>query len=182
MIISFSGVQSSGKTTLLKACKEIYSDRFEFVDEVTRLVKREFNIEINERGNDITQCLIVNKHIENLMRRRENNGVILDRCILDGLCYTRYLRNKGNVSRWVYEYTEQIYFELIGRYDVIFYTDPSDVELIDDGERSIDIEFRNTMIELFERILKYDEILASKVVRLKGTVEQRMEAIKINLQ
>ena len=28
--------------------------------------------------------------------------------------------------------------DLIDRYDVIFYTDPADVPLVDDGERSID--------------------------------------------
>ena len=107
---------------------------------------------------------------------------ILDRCILDGLCYTRYLKDRGNVSKWVYDYTEEVYFNLVGKYDIIFYTDPSDVALIDDGERSVDIEFRNTMIDLFERIIKSDEILANKIVRLKGTVEERMEAIKIKLQ
>ena len=84
MLISFSGVQSSGKSTLLKACQEHYGDRFEFVEEVTRLVKREFSVPINEQGTGLTQCLIVNKHIENVLRFRETKGAIFDRCILDG--------------------------------------------------------------------------------------------------
>jgi thymidylate kinase len=173
MIVSFSGVQSSGKTTLLKACKEIYSDRFEFVDEVTRLVKREFNVPINENGTDLTQCLIANKHIENVLRLRENNSVILDRCILDGYCYTGYLNLEGKVSNWVFDYTKKIFHELMPMYDCIFYTDPSDVELVDDGERSVDIEFRNKMIETFEFVLDMykDSYFKNKLVLLKGTVE-----------
>jgi len=183
MLISFSGVQSSGKTTLLKACKEIYSDRFEFVDEVTRLVKREFNVPINEEGTGLTQCLITNKHIENVLRFRETKGAILDRCILDGLCYTGYLHIESSVPKWVFEYTKNVFKKLITQYDIIFYTDPYDVALIDDGERSTNVEFRNKMIETFEQaIISYNDLLENKLVRLKGTVEERMEAIKIKLQ
>jgi thymidylate kinase len=183
MIVSFSGVQSSGKTTLLKACKEVYSDRFDFVDEVTRLVKREFNVPINEDGSDLTQCLIVNKHIENLLRPKETKGVILDRCILDGVCYTAYLYLEGKVSRWVFDYTKQIFEKIMPMYDVIFYTDPYDVALVDDGERSIDVEFRNKMIETFEQVIVTygNDLFVNKLVRLKGTVEERMEAIKLIL-
>jgi thymidylate kinase len=182
MIVSFSGVQSSGKTTLLKACKEIYDDRFEFIDEVTRLVKREFNVPINEEGTGLTQCLITNKHIENVLRFREKD-VILDRCILDGLCYTGYLHLEGTVPKWVFDYTKNVFKKLISQYDIIFYTDPYDVALVDDGERSTDIEFRNKMIETFEQaIFSYKDILQDKLFRLKGTVEERMEDIKIRLQ
>jgi thymidylate kinase len=182
MLISFSGVQSSGKSTLLKLCKEIYSDRYEFVDEVTRLVKREFNVPINEQGTGLTQCLITNKHIENVLRFRETKGAIFDRCILDGLCYTGYLHIEGSVPGWVFDYTKNVFKKLISQYDVIFYTDPYDVALVDDGERSVDVEFRNKMIETFEQaIISYDDLLKDKIVRLKGTVEERMEAIKIRL-
>jgi thymidylate kinase len=182
MIVSFSGVQCSGKSTLLKACQEHYGDRFEFVEEVTRLVKREFNVPINEEGTGITQSLIINKHIENVLKFREKD-VILDRCILDGLCYTGYLHLEGTVPAWVFEYTKNVFKKLITQYDVIFYTDPYDVALVDDGERSTDTEFRNKMIETFEQaIISYNDLLKNKLVRLKGTVEERMEDIKIKLQ
>jgi len=183
MLISFSGVQSSGKTTLLKACKELYFDRFQFVDEVTRLVKREFNVPINEEGTGLTQCLIINKHIENALRFRETQGAILDRCILDGYCYTGYLTLEGSVPQWVFDYSKRVFEKLISQYDVIFYTEPADVQLVDDGERSINIEFRNKMIEIFEFVLNkhHDGLLRNKLVRLKGSVEERIEAIKLVL-
>ena len=184
MLVSFSGCQSSGKTTLLRACKELYSDRFDFVDEVTRLVKRQYGVQINEAGNDITQCLIVNKHIENSLISSEKQGVILDRCILDGLCYTGYLYLEGKVSKWVFEYAKNVYGTLISKIDHIIYPDPYDVELVDDGERSIDVDFRNKMIEVFEEVMQgatYGSALQNKIVRVKGTVEERMEQIKLIL-
>lgn len=180
MIVSFTGPQCVGKTTLLKACRELYSDRFEFVDEVTRLVKRQFGVKINEAGDDITQCLIINKHIENSLISHEKQGVILDRCIVDGLCYTGYLHLQGNVSKWVFDYAREVFFTIKDRLDYIIYPNPDDVELVDDGERSIDSEFRNNMIEIFEHVIEtYD--LQNKVIRCNGTVEQRMEQIKMIL-
>ena len=182
MVISFTGVQSSGKSTLLQKCKEIYSERFDFIDEVTRLVQRQYNVPINESGGDTTQLLIINKHIENSLYGTEKQGIIMDRCILDGLCYTSYLCLEGKVSKWVFEYTKNVYKKLIKDIDCIFYTEPSDVELVDDGTRSIDIEFRNRMIDVFEFVmLNNSDFLDKRIVRLKGTVEERMEAIKLVL-
>lgn len=183
MIISFTGAQCTGKTTLLKACKELYSDRFDFIDEVTRLVKRQYGVQINEAGNDITQCLIINKHIENSLMISEKEGMILDRCILDGLCYTGYLYIEDKVSKWVMDYAKGVYFKLIDKLDYIIYPDPYDVQLVDDGERSIDVDFRNKIIESFETVISgsYGYGIQNKIVRVKGTVEERMEAIKLLL-
>jgi len=183
MLISFSGAQSTGKSTLLTACRDHYGDRYEYVPEVTRLVRREFNVPINEQGTGLTQCLIINKHIENVLRFRETKGAIFDRCILDGVCYTGYLHIEGSVSKWVFDYSKHVFEKLIPMYDVVFYTDPYDVALVDDGERSVDVEFRNKIIETFEQVIvSYgDNLLKNKLVRLKGTVEERMEAIKLKL-
>ena len=71
MNITFTGSSSTGKTTLLNAMKHEPGiiDKFWYVDEVTRLVKREFNVDINESGaTDVTQLLIINKELENLFR------------------------------------------------------------------------------------------------------------------
>jgi nicotinamide riboside kinase len=180
MNISFTGAQSTGKTTLLNKCKEIYSDRFDFIDEVTRLVQREHNVPINELGSNLTQILIINKHVENSLYVTEKQGIIMDRCILDGLCYTAYLHLEGHVSKWVFDYAKRVYKELIGKLDYIFYTDPSDVSLVDDGVRSIDDGFRNKVINAFEFVMLHDsDILEKKIIKLKGTVEERMEQIKM---
>lgn len=183
MIVSFTGAQSTGKTTLLNECKKVYDNEFDFVDEVTRLVKRDYNVPINEEGTDITQLFIINTHIENAFKvYSKPKGVILDRCIVDGLVYTGYLALEGKVSKWVFKYAKNVFNMLLPKVDKIFYTNPGDVELVADGERSVDLEFRRKIIDLFELVFElYDDKLKNKLVILKGTVEERMEQIKMNL-
>ena len=55
MVVSFTGAQSTGKSTLFNLLKS--SDRFRkfnFVCELTRTLKEDYNLNINEEGNDIT--------------------------------------------------------------------------------------------------------------------------------
>jgi nicotinamide riboside kinase len=175
MIISFTGAQSTGKTTLLEACKQKYTN-FTFVDEVTRKVKREFGVHINELGGNETQLLILAEHIRNHMLQ---GNVILDRCIVDGYVYTEYLNEKGKVHDVIVKMFNDVLPFLYDRIDIIFYTDPSDVKLIDDGVRSIDIEFRNNIIYKFEQFIKSkDTANESKIIRLKRTVEERLQTIE----
>ena len=97
MIISFTGAPSTGKTTLLKKLIEKNgSYPFEFVPEVTRLIMREYEVPINEDGDDLTQMLIMTEHIRNLYRNRTDRLVrgvhqIYDRCAIDGIVYSHYL-------------------------------------------------------------------------------------------
>ena len=189
MIFSFTGAQCTGKTTLLK---HLYKENgiypFEFVPEVTRLIKREYNMPINESGDDLTQLLIMTEHVRNIFRDgadRLVRGVhqIFDRCALDGIVYSHYLLNKGKINRATYDACDLMYKKLINKYDVIFYTSHEDVELVDDGERSVDKIFREDIIGLFDMYLQYDLIKdGPKVVILKGTVEERLESIKSTLE
>ena len=176
MLISFSGAQSTGKSTLLKILKDNNSDIF-IVDEVTRKIKRKFNMPINEDGGDLTQYMIMNDHIENVYRKTYAEHTILDRCAVDGIVYTDWLARQNKVSKVIYDAALRVYTHLIDKYDVIFYTNPHDVPLVDDGERSADINFRNDIIELFEGYLNgFDNI-----VTLSGTVEERLKIVKETL-
>lgn len=180
-IISFSGAQSSGKTTLLNICQrqscEVLSpfNGFEFVPEVTRLIKNKYNLPINESGTDITQLCIINQHIDNYLTYQDKN-VIMDRCILDGLVYTEYLVENNQVDSRVLDFARYIYDMLISKIDVIFYTDPA-IPLIDDGERSIDVDFRNSIIDKFNFYIKS----LNNVIKLSGSVEDRLDKIKRTL-
>lgn len=189
MNITFTGPQCSGKTTLLKQMKQTSGimDRYYYIDEVTRLVKREFSVAINEEGaNDITQLLIINKELENLFKYKKEllwdgcQGVVHDRCLFDGFLYTDYFHEKKLVSQHVWVQSMQYWQKYHEKYDIIFYPDPSDVKLVDDGERSTSKEFRDAMIERFEHYIKHFH-WKERVFRLKGTVEERFEQIKIIL-
>ena len=183
-LFTFTGAQSTGKTTLLKKVKELYPYRFDYVDEVTRRIKR-FGVPINNEAKnyDLTQSLIINDHLLNYTKVFEGSDdtvrdLLLDRCIVDGYIYTKYFYRQGKVSYKIFEFAEYWYKELTPKYDVIFYTNPSDVKLVDDGERSVDAKFRQEIIDLYETefLDKYDNICI-----LKGSVEERLEQMKIGM-
>ena len=171
MKIAFTGAQSTGKTTLLKELKRDpdFSLKFDFRDEITRRMQKK-GLSINESGNDITQLLIMNSHIKNTLI----DNVIMDRCALDGLVYTDWMYRKGKIQQWVIEYADNVFKMLIDRYDYIFYLVP-EFDIEDDGVRSTDIDFRNEIVILFEQYIKAWNI---PVIKLTGTVEQRLNKIK----
>ena len=175
MIVSFSGAQSTGKSTLLKVWQEAMP-QWDFIPEVTRLVKREYDLPINEDGTDLTQTMIMCEHLRNAYTKR-NNHTILDRCSLDGLVYTHWLCNKGKVTTGIYSHARYVFDNTVNKYDLIMYTSPEDVPVVDDGERSINISFRNEIIELFEKYLSH--LPSEKVLRVKGSVEERIKQISV---
>lgn len=177
MVISFTGAQSTGKSTLLNRCKEEFGDKFSYVEEVTRLVKRQYNVPINEGGTDITQCLIMNQHIINSIQYPKD--VIMDRCVVDGTVYTTYLALKGKVSHWVAEYASKVANELISKIDIIFLC-TAEFDVVDDGVRSIDTAFRNEIAALMDSCISMC-VPTYKVVRLTGSVEDRMNTIKTTI-
>jgi len=188
MNITFTGPQCSGKTTLLKTMRSkggIF-DKFFYIDEVTRRVRDECNIPINEEGaNDITQLLIINEELKNLFTCGGMGdwckGVVHDRCLLDGLVYTEYFYTKKLVGQSVWEQASRYWYKFYTKYDIIFYPNPHDVQLQDDGERSTDVEFRNGIIDKYENYYLNQFQWKEKITILKGTVEERMEQIKITL-
>ena len=121
---------------------------------------------------------VLAEHIKNHLRSDEN--LILDRCILDGYVYTKYQVANGKVSEQVLHAFNGVYALLMNKLDYIFYTDPADVKLVDDGERSMDFAFRQDIIALFEDLImhKMSPCNKKKVVWLSGTVDQRMKIIE----
>ena len=185
MIFSFTGAQSTGKTTLLKRLHEKNGDYpFEFVPEVTRLVMKDYGVSINEDGDDLTQLLIMTEHVRNIYKYTKDIyqtidiHMIFDRCALDGIVYSEWLFMNRKISRACYDACELIYKSLQDKYDVTFYTSPDGIKLVDDGERSIDKGFRNDILELFDL---YMHRYSGKIVVLKGSVEERLKTIKSTL-
>jgi len=173
MLVSFTGAQSSGKSTLLNRAKVDPTFRkWDFVPEVTRVVKR-MGHDINELGTNTTQLFIFAEHLKN---HHNKHNTILDRCVVDGAVYTQYLVQSGKVNKWVYHHGMNLLHMLLPRLDIIFYTEP-DIPLVDDGERSVDIDFRNDIIKIFEQTLARPDV-APKVVRLKGDVDSRYKQFK----
>jgi len=55
MVISFTGAQSTGKSTLLtKMQTDERFRKFNFVPEITRSLKKKYKLDINEDGDEFT--------------------------------------------------------------------------------------------------------------------------------
>ena len=175
MIIAFTGAQSSGKSTLLsKMQNDKYFKSWNFEAEITRQLKEKYKLSINEDGDNFTQMITIHSHIDNYLKNKDNDCV-LDRCCLDALVYTTYLSYMKKCDEELGYYAEYICKKLISKYDIIFYTDPS-IPLVDDGVRSVDVEFRNKVIQLFDFYI--DHFQPKNVVKLAGSVEERYKIIK----
>ena len=170
MKIAITGAQGTGKTTLLNALKREFIDGRDavFLGEITRKLLKQ-GIDINEDGGNMTQVLIMNSHVENILHEKS----IMDRCALDGVVYTRWMYNKGLVEEWVMDYAERVFTLLIEKYDKIFYLIP-EFDIEDDGVRSTDIDFRNEIVTIFNQYIVECEI---PVVQLTGSVDNRINLV-----
>lgn len=184
MLIGFTGAQSTGKSTLLN---QMFNDtsfrKCSFIKEVTRKVARR-GLNINELGDNVTQLFILNEHLTN---HHLTGCTILDRCILDGWVYTQYLHEQGKVDKWVLDYAWKLLTLLVPKLDIIFYTDPVDVPLVDDKVRSVDKTFREEIIRIYMELLSGENyypdvetisLIRSRTVFLSGDVTTRYKTIE----
>jgi len=170
MKIGITGAQSVGKTTLLNALRseKLFKD-YTICDEVTRRVKG-YGLPINESGTDITQRLIMNEHIVNVFM---SGNMITDRTALDGLVYSIYLNNKKQISDSTLKYVRDVFHKVWSSYDHVFYIEP-EFEIVDDGVRSVNKQFRDEIAELFELTIEKEKL---SMLRVKGSVRDRVNTI-----
>lgn len=160
---AISGAQSTGKTTLINKLKYVYN--IPIIGGVTRSVNKQ--VSINESGDNTTQILLIQKHIENLIKYQDG---LFDRCMLDVYVYTIYLNRHKKVSDSVLKGIEQIFDATINLYDIIFYLKP-EFDLVDDGVRSNNLDFRAEVVDIFDTVIQQKNI---DVVLLSGDIEQRL--------
>jgi len=137
-------------------------DDFEFKTSLTRGMQ-EAGYNINEDGDEVTQLVIMTKHLQRL---KEDGNIIYDRCALDGYAYSRALLKEGRILTAI----NILFAEMIEQYDIIFYVEP-ELPLIEDGQRTVNKEFFDEVVLNFNYCI---ETLCVPVIRISGTVEQRV--------
>ena len=174
MIIGISGSHSQGKTTLVNALqqREEFKD-FVFKSGLTRDLHK-LGIPINELGTDVTQLYVMCKHYE---YSKSAGDVVLDRCALDGLAYTNVVLEDHDDSDFKHA-LGIIARKCFKAYDIIFYVRP-ELELEDDGTRTVDKKFFDRVVKSFEYWLDVIKTYRDpvRVVELHGSVEQRVEQV-----
>ena len=122
------------------------------------------------QGNNSGCSLIeMNEHIKNLLIE----NAIMDRCVIDGVVYTHWLYQQGNLEKWVFDFAVNVFNRYKDRYDYIFYLKP-EFPIENDGTRSINIQFRDEIVELFDKYITQVNI---PVISLTGTVEERLQQV-----
>lgn len=170
MRIGISGAQSVGKTTLMNAMRSEHKfKRWRVCDEVTRRVSS-YGLPINENGNDLTQRLIMQEHIANVFMY---DKFIADRTALDGYVYTKWLYSHGKVKSSTLQTVREIFKKVQPYYDIQFYIRP-EFEVENDGVRSINLEFRDEIVKLFDLTIKDYEL---PVHVITGSVRERIDQI-----
>lgn len=132
-----------------------------------------YGLPINEDGTDITQRLIMQEHIVNYFM---NDRMICDRSALDGIVYSEYLWLNKKVKWSTVEYSASVYEKLMGKYDLIFYIAP-EFEIEDDGVRSINKAFRDSIVEIFNNHLETLKQNNIEVTYVSGSVRERVEQV-----
>jgi len=166
MRITLSGALCTGKSTLIDELKKIpeISGKFAFKGEILRDLLKQ-GVKINEQGTNETQLLVISKMIENAALR----NVILDRSVLDSLVYSLYLYEKEQITKKILRIAEAA-FENI-QYDICFYL-PVEFDIIPDGVRSGNKEFRNRIAQLFEEVITAYNY---PIIILKGNIQDRVK-------
>lgn len=172
MRIGITGSQSVGKTTLLNALRSerLFLD-YSICDEVTRRVKS-YGLPINENGTDVTQRLIMNEHAVNVFMHEK---MLADRVALDGYVYSTYLHKKGLISNDTMKYVYGVFSKVWPCYDHVFYIEP-EFDIVDDGVRSVNVEFRDEIADLFDHIVEKEKLHLS-LTKVKGSVRNRVSTI-----
>jgi len=160
--IALVGSSSTGKSTVFELLKNKLP-KWEFVSESTRTVAR-YGFPINEEGTNETQLAISSFHLSALLKPF---NLVLDRCYLDLLVYSDGV---DHIDSKTYEFIHDTWNDIKDEYTHYIYF-PIEFDAVDDGQRSVNEEWRRKIDDLFKYYLdrynlKYLEVSGSPMQRL----------------
>lgn len=186
MKIAVIGTQCVGKSTYIKDFLTKWP-MYETPQKSYRELLKEKNLAHSENSNEETQEFILNFLVDQASEYSKKDNVILDRSTLDCLTYTTWLHLKGLVSEEFLDKQRVIVRESLKLYDILFFlplTKLSPVDIKDDGFRSINLEFReeiDNIFKVFEQCYhKGDGRLfpsgdSPAIIEIFGTPEERIK-------
>ena len=168
MKIGFCGTMSVGKTTLVKALKELP----EFKDYTFRTDRSkylmEMGIPLNTDSTLKGQLVFAAERASELMQEK----IITDRTIVDVMAFANL--SKSMEAHEKHYLTSTLYY-LIKEYDILFYVSPEGVEIENNGVRETDAKYR---IAIDKEIKSITQMFRGNTITIKGTIEERIEQVK----
>ena len=188
MKIAFSGPQASGKSTIIKNLLDNHLNKqdYTFIKGGARKLK-DLGFEINEKGDDLSQVLLFNNYIDDLVikpKQYNTKNFIYDRWLMDGVVYSEWSTSIGKNKPWIFDYGLLMLRMLCTEIDIVFYCDPNGIPVENDNYRNVDLEYRNIITSIFENYMKEHVAPFKKLVRLTGSLQDRTAKVlkEINIQ
>ena len=169
MRIGITGTQSTGKTTLVKALQELpeFQD-YHFATERSKYL-RDLGIPLNTDSTVRGQFVFMAERASELMY----DNLITDRTIWDVCAFTLSAKSIS----WYYKQSLiEAASSLMSYYDIVFYINPENIEIEDNGVRETDSQYRNDINYAIVELLQ--QYKPNKLVEIKGTTEERIQQIK----
>ena len=168
MKIGFCGTMSVGKTTLVKALKELS----EFKDYTFRTERSkylmEMGIPLNTDSTLKGQLVFTAERAAELMQE----NIITDRTIIDVMAFSDLSTSMEDYEKF---HLSSALYHLIKEYDILFYVSPEGVKIEDNGVRETDADYRMSIDKKIKSIIQMHR---SNSPIIKGTVKERIKQVK----
>jgi len=171
MKIGFCGTMSVGKTTLVNALKELPEfENYTFRTERSKYLM-ELGIPLNTDSTTKGQAVFLAERASELMQE----NIITDRTIIDVMSFA-----KASQSMNYYDAEKFCEFArtMLHEYDYLFYVSPEGVDMEDNGVRETDLQYRETIDSIIKHQLDSNKHRIKKLVRIKGSTEERIAQVK----
>ena len=170
MKIGLCGTMSVGKTTLVKALKNLpqFKD-YKFATERSKYLN-DLGIPLNTDSTLKGQTVFLAERCAELM----NNDIITDRTVIDVMAFTM---NAISINHQDKEIFENYAKEFIREYDYIFYISPHGIPVEDNGVRETDEHYRDLIDFTITTLIKRYGYMANKVEKISGSTDERVEQI-----
>ena len=146
MKIGFCGTMSVGKTTLVNALKEdeVFKD-YKFATERSKYLSS-LGIPLNTSSTYKGQMIFSAERAAELLQE----NVITDRTVIDVIAFSRLSEQMNEDEK---DIIEDMLYELIQDYDVIFHINDLNIPIENNGVRETDKEYREKIAKEIDDIL-----------------------------
>ena len=170
MRIGLCGTISCGKTTLVKALAELPEFKDYRISTERSKYLRDIGISLNDDSTVRGQFMFMAERASELF----NENIITDRTIIDVCAFTLSAKSIDWADK---TYLIKAASSLLPYYDIIFYVDPTNIPIEDNGVREIDPIYREKIDYTIKALL--EEYPPKRLVNISGSISERIEQVKL---